>query len=72
MRFSALASAFIGTTLVTASPVLEHRQERSVEGDVVVVRDLTVVYEDCEIITPKVFIISMVRPRHPMPPNYSL
>jgi purine nucleoside permease len=67
MRFSTLANAFIGTTLVTASPVLEHRQERSVEGDVVVVRDLTVVYEDCEIITPKVFIISMVRPRRPIP-----
>jgi hypothetical protein len=60
MRLSILASAFIGTAFVTASPILEHSQERSVEGDMVVVRDLTVVYEDCNIITPKVFIISMV------------
>jgi purine nucleoside permease len=61
MRFSTLASAFAGAAVVTASPVLEHRQERSVEGDMVVVRDITVVQENCEVVTPKVFIISMVR-----------
>lgn len=60
MRFSALTSAFIGGALVAASPVVEHRQERSVEADVVVVRDIKVVHEDCEVVTPKVFIISMV------------
>ena len=60
MRFSTLAGAFAGAALVTASPILEHRQERSVEGDMVVVRDITVVQENCEVVRPKVFIISMV------------
>lgn len=60
MRVSTLASAFIGAACVAASPVIEHRQERSVEGDMVVVRDIVVRGEDCEVITPKVFIISMV------------
>lgn len=60
MRFSTLASAFVGAALVNGSPVLERRQERSVEGDMVVVRDISVRGEDCRVITPKVFIISMV------------
>jgi hypothetical protein len=60
MRYSILASAIIGAISALASPVLEHRQERSVEGDHVVVRDISVVYKNCDIVTPKVFIISMV------------
>ncbi|KAG0645691.1 Purine nucleoside permease [Hyphodiscus hymeniophilus] len=62
MRLSILASAFVGAVAVSASPVLEQRQERSVEGDMVVVRDTIVYVEDCEVVTPKVFIISMFSP----------
>ena len=60
MRLSLLAGAFVGAVAVTASPVLEQRQERSAQGDVVVARDIDVRSKECKVVTPKVFIISMV------------
>ncbi|PSS15265.1 hypothetical protein M430DRAFT_124100 [Amorphotheca resinae ATCC 22711] len=57
MRFP-LISLLAGATLLSASPVVEKKSE----DNLVVVRDVHVVYSDCEVITPKVFIISMFSP----------
>ncbi|MAD86881.1 MAG: hypothetical protein CL912_28330 [Deltaproteobacteria bacterium] len=60
MRVNFLASLLVGA-LVSASPVIERRAEQSLES-----REVTVIYKNADIITPKVFIISMVdsQPRH--------
>ena len=50
MKFSPFLQLFAGAALVNASPVLEKKA-----ADVLGKRDL-----ECEVITPKVFIISMV------------
>lgn len=56
MRFTAaLAAALLGTSYVAATPVLERLDENTVLS-----RDIVVVYEGCDVIKPKVFIISMV------------
>jgi hypothetical protein len=56
MKFTPLFYVLAGAVLVNSSPVLETKAE-----DVVEKRDIEVVYEGCDVITPKVFIISMVR-----------
>jgi hypothetical protein len=53
MRFATLLQLLAGAGLANASPVLE--KEAQVEK-----RDIQVTYKDCDVITPKVFIISMV------------
>lgn len=55
MRVSSLNSLLIGAGLALATPVLERKDENTI-----ISRDVAVVYKDCEVITPKVFIISMV------------
>jgi hypothetical protein len=56
MRFTtALPSLLVGAGIVAATPVLERKDENTV-----ISRDIKVVYENCDVITPKVFIISMV------------
>jgi tRNA threonylcarbamoyladenosine modification (KEOPS) complex Cgi121 subunit len=55
MRFTIALSSFIGAGLVAATPVLERKDENTI-----ISRDIKVVYENCDVITPKVFIISMV------------
>jgi hypothetical protein len=53
MRFAALFQLVAGAGLAHASPVEK--------------RDIQVTYKDCDVITPKVFIISMVGAnRHPL------
>lgn len=54
MRVSILARLLVGA-LVSASPIIERAIEKSIES-----RDVTVIYKNADIITPKVFIISMV------------
>lgn len=56
MRVNILASLLVGA-LVSASPVIERRIEKSIES-----RDVTVIYKNADIVTPKVFIISMFSP----------
>jgi hypothetical protein len=56
MRVSTLTNLLAGAAFVSATPVLERKDENTV-----ISRDVTVVYKDCELIAPKVFIISMVR-----------
>ncbi|KAH8769453.1 purine nucleoside permease-domain-containing protein [Hyaloscypha sp. PMI_1271] len=55
MRFAPLLQLLAGAGLAHASPVLE--KEAQVEK-----RDIQVTYKDCDVITPKVFIISMFSP----------
>lgn len=55
MKFTPLFQLLAGAALINASPVLEKKAE-----DVLEKRDIKVVYKDCDVITPKVFIISMV------------
>ncbi len=55
MRFSTFLQLFAGATLVNASPVLEKKA-----ADVSVKRDIEVTNRDRDVISPKVFIISMV------------
>lgn len=58
MRFAVLLSSFIaGARLVAATPVLERKDENTV-----ISRDVKVIYKNCDVITPKVFIISMFSP----------
>jgi hypothetical protein len=55
MKFTALFQLLSCAALVSAFPVLEKKAE-----DVLEQRDIQVTYKDCDVITPKVFIISMV------------
>jgi hypothetical protein len=55
MRLTTLFKLLAGAALVNASPVLERKAEEVMEK-----RDIEVVYKNCDVITPKVFIISMV------------
>jgi hypothetical protein len=55
MKFSPFLQLFAVATLVNASPVLEKKA-----ADVLERRDTEVSNKDCDVITPKVFIISMV------------
>ena len=59
MRFTTFTSLLAGAALVNASPLLETTE------NVVVERAIEVVYQDCSVTTPKVFIISMVLPCSP-------
>jgi hypothetical protein len=55
MRFSPFLLFFAGAALVNASPVLEKKAAGVLEN-----RNIDVTNKDCDVITPKVFIISMV------------
>jgi hypothetical protein len=55
MRFTPFLQLFAGAALVNASPVLEKKAADASER-----RDTEVTNKDCDVITPKVFIISMV------------
>jgi hypothetical protein len=59
MRFTTFTSLLAGAALVNASPFLEKTE------NVVLERTIEVVYQDCSVTTPKVFIISMVTPFSP-------
>jgi len=50
MRFSSLLSFLAGAAFTVASPLLEKKDPET---------SVTVVYKNCEVTTPKVFIISM-------------
>ncbi|KAH9210236.1 purine nucleoside permease-domain-containing protein [Leptodontidium sp. 2 PMI_412] len=56
MRVSILTGFLLGAA-VSATPVIERRIGRSIES-----RDVTVIYKNIDVITPKVFIISMFSP----------
>jgi hypothetical protein len=62
MRFTTITSLLAGAALVNASPLLEKTETA------VVKRAIEVVYQDCSVTVPKVFIISMV-PLFPSPFN---
>jgi hypothetical protein len=55
MKFSRIAPLIAGLSYAFATPVLEKRAD-----GVVISRDIEVIYKDCDVVTPKVFIISMV------------
>jgi len=57
MRFATLLQLLAGASLAHASPALEKKAQ-------VEKRDIQVTYKDCDVITPKVFIISMVGANH--------
>ena len=57
MRFTPLVQLLAGVAFVNAFPVLEKK-----DGGVLGKRDIQVTYKGCDLITPKVFIISMVLP----------
>lgn len=58
MRFTTqLTSFLVGAGIVAATPVLERKDENTI-----ISRDVKVIYENCDAITPKVFIISMFSP----------
>jgi hypothetical protein len=54
MKLPILASLLTAASLSSANPLPEEKD------NVVVVRDVHVVYKNCDVVTPKVFIISMV------------
>lgn len=69
MRISILASLVVGAAV--SATVIERRIEKSLES-----RDVTVIYKNADVVTPKVFIISMVSistppPSHPFNSNSS-
>jgi hypothetical protein len=55
MKVTTLLRLLAGAALANASPVLEKKAE-----DVLEKRDIQITYKGCDVITPKVFIISMV------------
>ncbi|KAE9366899.1 NUP-domain-containing protein [Stipitochalara longipes BDJ] len=57
MRLTPFLQFLAGVALVNASPVLDKK-----DGDVLEKRDIQVTYKGCDVITPKVFIISMFSP----------
>lgn len=54
MKLSILASLLTAASLSSANPIPEENK------NVVVVREIHTVYKNCDVITPKVVIISMV------------
>jgi hypothetical protein len=70
MRFSKLVGFLIaGAACASASPIPEPETQ---DGNAGVVRDVKAVNENCDVITPKVFIISMVTLFPPLLVNYFL
>jgi hypothetical protein len=66
MRLHILSTLLFG--LVASNPIIAEREV--VERDVVTEHDVVVVYKNCKVVTPQVFIISMV-PHSPLhPSNY--
>lgn len=53
MRFTPFLQLLAGAAIANCSPVLG-------KAEVIEKRDIHVTYKDCDVVTPKVFIISMV------------